>query len=516
MMQPLVLSSHGHPAYLPSKLNIKTATDMKLSKTKPPEKPILPYMRYSRKVWDNVKASHPEAKLWEVGKIVGQMWRDLSHVEKQEYNEEYENAKNEYCEQLKNYHNSPQYQNYLSSAARRKNRDGSIMNSAGGGQFSSNITSNNILNTINRGVGNISNGIDPTSFNCAIEPAEDDGLDEGLTNRHVATVRYQRNQRLLNEIFNEYAVQDTRYLVTDKRIAQLKNQVTELEVHQEKLNKELTTLQNENEIKKRKIVDSTTSFQNELNKLKDFKVSEEQEKAFHDKHYDLLQKQWQESIEKVKNQKLSPENERNVLKDTLNNIIGANRSVISIPVPSPVTVVVLQQVEVPSAAVPTPTTTTTTQPKSTAAVSVTAPPNQLAPNQQISPSVSTAQSQAPVTHHQQPPQSASTNPHTVVPPNQQAPHHAVNVITHHQRQPSPATTTNPNVHQSSPHPQQPPHYPTQNHHYQQQTQPQATVAASITVPAGTIGPQQQQQQPTIPGQQPPIQQSTDFYSKLNF
>ena len=48
---------------------------------KPPDKPLLPYMRYSRKMWEKLKEEGK--RVWEVGKIIGQKWRELTDDEKQ-------------------------------------------------------------------------------------------------------------------------------------------------------------------------------------------------------------------------------------------------------------------------------------------------------------------------------------------------------------------------------------------------------------------------------------------------
>ncbi|KAJ8728735.1 hypothetical protein PYW07_006431 [Mythimna separata] len=243
---PFVSTVHSHPGFQPQKIGKGAGAGAGLPKPpKPPEKPLMPYMRYSRRVWDTVKAAHPDLKLWEIGRIIGGMWRDLPETEKAGYVDEYEAEKAQYTEMLKAYQSSPAYIQWLAHKTRVGNLEEESTSKKGSSQKEQQQQDRRI----------------------DIQPAEDEeDQDEGLSVKHVSYARYLRNHRLINEIFSDTVVPDVRSVVTTARMQILKKQVQSLTMHQKKLEDELQQIEEKFEAKKRKFIESSEAFQEELKK----------------------------------------------------------------------------------------------------------------------------------------------------------------------------------------------------------------------------------------------------------
>lgn len=108
-----------------------------------------------------------------------------------------------------------------------------------------------------------------------IQPAEDEeDQDDGYSVKHVAYARFVRNHRLINEIFSDMAVPDVRTVVTTNRMVVLRKQVLSLTMHQTKLEAELLQMEEKFEAKKRKLIESSEIFQEELKKVRKFRGNE--------------------------------------------------------------------------------------------------------------------------------------------------------------------------------------------------------------------------------------------------
>ncbi|OON17852.1 HMG box, partial [Opisthorchis viverrini] len=236
---------------------------------KPPEKPLMPYMRYSRKVWEQVKNSNPHLKLWEVGKIIGQMWRELPDDEKNMYVEEYDAEKTQYTEALRQYHSSPAYQAWLLAKER--------------GLF---LPVPYFINSPFRSAEKLSEEqdqerkqstmrsrdrvMDPTQTDLResyiLEDNEEDAEDQ-YTAKHVAAARFQRNHRLMQEILSDARLPDPGQLITQSRLNTLRSQVEQLKNHKRNLCQEIEGCELRHRAKLERIQEDSDKFIADYEKL---------------------------------------------------------------------------------------------------------------------------------------------------------------------------------------------------------------------------------------------------------
>ncbi|OUC48335.1 HMG box [Trichinella nativa] len=171
-------------------------------------------------MWDKVRATNPDYKFWDIGKIIGRKWRELPDGEKQIYFDEYELEKQEYEKQMKAYHNSAAFQNYLTQKNKERNE----------AWRSTQVESSVYVQPIDE---------------------ESDEIDSNYP-RYFSAERYARNQRLLGEIFSAVAVPSANSIVTSERLHTLRSQVSSLTHHlvRESLRQELKLLQENHKRKK--------------------------------------------------------------------------------------------------------------------------------------------------------------------------------------------------------------------------------------------------------------------------
>ncbi|KRX98399.1 SWI/SNF-related matrix-associated actin-dependent regulator of chromatin subfamily E member 1 [Trichinella pseudospiralis] len=250
-------SVNSHPNFRPTRIGtFSSFNDGSSGKgPKPPEKPIMPYMRYSRRMWEKVRATNPDYKFWDIGKIIGRKWRELPDGEKQIYFDEYELEKQEYEKQMKAYHNSAAFQNYLTQKNKERNE----------AWRSTQVESSVYVQPIDE---------------------ESDEIDSNYP-RYFSAERYARNQRLLGEIFSAVAVPSGNSIVTSERLHTLRSQVSSLTHHLESLRQELKLLQENHKRKKENWESGSELF------CKKLKLLDEQRPVFSEEKY----------AEMVKNQK---------------------------------------------------------------------------------------------------------------------------------------------------------------------------------------------------------------------
>lgn len=111
-----------------------------------------------------------------------------------------------------------------------------------------------------------------------IQPVDEDDGGNEMSTRRLAGVRYERNNRLICDLFSPSIVTDTRTVIPQHRMEMLKRQAASLGTHQSKLEEELNKLEKAHDERKRVIEKGSDEFQEQLKKVVNDKPVVDEEK----------------------------------------------------------------------------------------------------------------------------------------------------------------------------------------------------------------------------------------------
>ncbi|GAU99685.1 hypothetical protein RvY_10646 [Ramazzottius varieornatus] len=281
---------------------------------KAPQKPLIPYLRFSKTVWETVRADNPGISFAEIGKVIGRRWRECPDDVKEKYAEEFAKDKEKYAQAQKAYLESPEYLAWLKHKKQMEEEEAkaeqraktpavdpgrAMTNPLGGshGSIGQPASSHHgpleelqsMSQRIMSGPKNTASGSGHHSSTTPAEP--DDDADDHLRSRHVASTRYRRNHKLMAEVFSDAIVPDGRMIVSEQRVQLLRKNVQSLTHHQEKLLSDQKELLEKHEIKKRKLEADNEAFAEKWQKVKEEcrPVSKDQYQAMVDKYYAMYE-----------------------------------------------------------------------------------------------------------------------------------------------------------------------------------------------------------------------------------
>ena len=214
---------------------------------KPPEKPLQPYMRYSRDNYDKVKTEFPDMKLSEISKIMGQRWKQLTEKEKQKYVDDWEYEKQAYSEQIKIYHNSPEYKTWLKN---KNELEAANKRLAMAEQHSMYSQPPSVISTSQMSIS---------------QASHEDDEGEYITMQQVASARYQRNHRLMAEIFNEVVVPDFK----PAKINTMQEKIETITQGNKKLGEECEAIDEKCRKRRKKLIVDNKNFVKEMKRIRE-------------------------------------------------------------------------------------------------------------------------------------------------------------------------------------------------------------------------------------------------------